>query len=199
MGARAGQLEQFVETLQVSLWENPIVADQVRLAILTFNDSATLSMPLADITEMTTLPSLRAAIRGGTRYAPIFDLLKEVALQDERLLAARGTWVRRPLIIFISDGAPTDNDAIWLSSHKMLMDSVRPMILAIGLPGADPQIISTLANFGSRMFDSLGEASSVLIRWLVSIEHSVMIEDRQRSSLDTIGRALSLPDLDFWL
>ncbi|MGW4194609.1 vWA domain-containing protein [Streptomyces sp. NPDC005004] len=123
---------------------NPSVADKTRFALIGFATQATVLQPLADLSELTQLPSLSAG--GWTAFGAAFRLLRSTIEADVDALKAEGHDVYRPVVFFLSDGNPTDDD--WHAALDDLNASrYAPKIIAFGISDADPAIISEVANF----------------------------------------------------
>jgi uncharacterized protein YegL len=123
---------------------NPSVADKTRFALIGFSTQASVLQPLADLSELTQLPSLSAG--GVTSFGSAFRLLKDTIDKDVAALKADGHDVYRPVVFFLSDGIPTDDD--WRTALKDL-NAFRyaPKIIAFGISDADAATITEVANF----------------------------------------------------
>lgn len=123
---------------------NPSVADKTRFALIGFSTQASVLQPLADLSELTQLPSLSAG--GVTSFGAAFRLLKDTIDKDVAALKAEGHDVYRPVVFFLSDGIPTDDD--WRTPLKDL-NAFRyaPKIIAFGISDADAATITEVANF----------------------------------------------------
>ncbi|MEV5811342.1 vWA domain-containing protein [Streptomyces mutabilis] len=123
---------------------NPSVADKTRFALVGFSTQASVLQPLADLSELTQLPSLSAG--GVTSFGAAFRLLKETIEKDVTSLKADGHDVYRPVVFFLSDGIPTDEG--WRTELKEL-NAFRyaPKIIAFGISDADAATITEVANF----------------------------------------------------
>ncbi|MFE2571172.1 MULTISPECIES: vWA domain-containing protein [Streptomyces] len=123
---------------------NPSVADKTRFALIGFSTQASVLQPLADLSELTQLPSLSAG--GVTSFGAAFRLLKDTIEKDVAALKADGHDVYRPVVFFLSDGIPTDHD--WRTALQEL-NAFRyaPKIIAFGIEDYDAAIITEVANF----------------------------------------------------
>ncbi|MBX4173787.1 vWA domain-containing protein [Streptomyces geysiriensis] len=123
---------------------NPSVADKTRFALIGFSTQASVLQPLADLSELTQLPSLSAG--GVTSFGAAFRLLKDTIEKDVTALKADGHDVYRPVVFFLSDGIPTDEG--WRTELKEL-NAFRyaPKIIAFGVSDADAATITEVANF----------------------------------------------------
>ncbi|MGW5211147.1 vWA domain-containing protein [Streptomyces sp. NPDC004051] len=123
---------------------NPSVADKTRFALIGFSTQASVLQPLADLSELTQLPSLSAG--GVTSFGAAFRLLKDTIEKDVAALKAEGHDVYRPVVFFLSDGIPTDEG--WRTALDDL-NAFRyaPKIIAFGISDADAATITEVANF----------------------------------------------------
>ncbi|MFI7020223.1 VWA domain-containing protein [Streptomyces sp. NPDC050164] len=123
---------------------NPSVADKTRFALIGFSTQASVLQPLADLSELTQLPSLSAG--GVTSFGAAFRLLKDTIEKDVAGLKGEGHDVYRPVVFFLSDGIPTDEG--WRTALSEL-NAFRyaPKIIAFGISDADAATITEVANF----------------------------------------------------
>ncbi|MGJ3561749.1 vWA domain-containing protein [Streptomyces sp. INA 01156] len=122
---------------------NPSVADKTRFALIGFSTRSVLQ-PLADLSELTQLPSLSAG--GVTSFGAAFRLLKDTIEKDVAALKAEGHDVYRPVMFFLSDGIPTDEG--WRTAlNDLNAFRYAPKIIAFGISDADAATITEVANF----------------------------------------------------
>jgi uncharacterized protein YegL len=136
------------------LGRNPILADKVRFGLVDFSDVAQVLLPLCDLLDPNlTLPGL--AVRGGTSYAAAFRALRKQIEQDVLQLKADNFSVHRPAVFFLSDGAPTDEEAEWRAAFAELTEYDRqtntgfamyPNVIPFGVANADPKILQQLIH-----------------------------------------------------
>lgn len=123
---------------------NPSVADKTRFALIGFSTQASVLQPLADLSELTQLPSLSAG--GVTSFGAAFRLLKDTIEKDVAALKAEGHDVYRPVVFFLSDGIPTDEG--WRTAlNDLNAFRYAPKIIAFGISDADAATITEVANF----------------------------------------------------
>lgn len=145
---------EIVPTLVEVLAQNPILADKVRFGLIDFSDTAQVLLPLCDLLDPNlALPGL--AVRGGTSYAAAFRALRKQIEQDVLQLKADNFSVHRPAVFFLSDGAPTDDDAEWRAAFAELTDYDRqtgtgfamyPNMIPFGVANADPKVMQQLIH-----------------------------------------------------
>ncbi|MER6264652.1 MULTISPECIES: vWA domain-containing protein [unclassified Streptomyces] len=143
-GGGVDAINSALPDLHQEISTNPSVADKTRFALIGFSTQASVLQPLADLSELTQLPSLSAG--GVTSFGAAFRLLKDTIEKDVADLKANGHDVYRPVVFFLSDGIPTDEG--WRTDLKEL-NSFRyaPKIIAFGISDADIATITEVANF----------------------------------------------------
>ncbi|MFI1417702.1 VWA domain-containing protein [Streptomyces sp. NPDC020731] len=144
---------------------NPSVADKTRFALIGFSTQASVLQPLADLSELTQLPSLSAG--GVTSFGAAFRLLKDTIEKDVAALKAEGHDVYRPVVFFLSDGIPTDEG--WRTALDDL-NAFRyaPKIIAFGISDADAATITEVANFKAFIQQSDSISPAVALREFAS-------------------------------
>ncbi|MGW1728137.1 vWA domain-containing protein [Streptomyces sp. NPDC002306] len=144
---------------------NPSVADKTRFALIGFSTQASVLQPLADLSELTQLPSLSAG--GVTSFGSAFRLLKDTIEKDVAALKGDGHDVYRPVVFFLSDGIPTDHD--WRTALREL-NAFRytPKIIAFGIADADAATITEVANFKAFIQQDASITPAVALREFAS-------------------------------
>ncbi|MFE9662984.1 MULTISPECIES: VWA domain-containing protein [unclassified Streptomyces] len=161
---------------------NPTVADKTRFCLIGFSNDAKVLQPLVDLSDIDTLPGLAAG--GLTAYGEAFRTLRTCIEADVTTLKAEGHDVYRPVVFFLSDGGPTDDD--WQQAHKELIDArYRPNIIAFGIGEADRATIGHVANFRAFMQqDQSVSAAQALREFAASLTRSIV---RSASSIPADG------------
>lgn len=128
-----------------ALTREPSTADLVRVCLIDFSDDARVVLPLSEVYDINSPPTLAA--RSATNYSAAFRLLRQVIPDDVAGLKHEGFRVFRPLVFFLTDGAPNDRD--W----RAVLDELRspdfrqrPTIVAVGFGSADPTIIREIGK-----------------------------------------------------
>lgn len=146
-------LNQLLPQLRDELVRNPVVGDMVRFGLLDFSDEATVVLPLTDIRAVEVLPTLSP--RGGTSFVAAFELLRQQIESDYAQLKADGFTIKRTTAVFLSDGAPTDDDASWRTSFEKLTaydpeshegNRLFPNVIPIGIGDCDREILGELRH-----------------------------------------------------
>jgi uncharacterized protein YegL len=99
---------------------NPVVADRIRLGVVTFSAGAEVALPLCDLGLLDGVPAL--VPRGLTSYAAAFAFLRATIETDVAQLVADGFRVFRPAVFFLTDGRPTDTGPAWRAALAHLLD-----------------------------------------------------------------------------
>ncbi|MFI9783050.1 VWA domain-containing protein [Kitasatospora sp. NPDC051984] len=141
------ELADGLVSLHEALRGAPMISAKVRLAILGFSDDVEERLPLSDVRNELQLP--RFVIRGLTCYGAAFEDLLARIPDDVRRLKQQGYQVHRPVVFFLSDGAPTDGES-WREPHGRLVDRsitrAAPNIIAFGVGQAEPRTIAEIAT-----------------------------------------------------
>lgn len=162
-----------LEALRGELVRTREAAARTRLGIIGFSADAEIRLPLSDLSSLHVLPKLRA--RGGTRYGPAFDLLRETIEQDIFLIKANGGTVYRPMVFFLSDGRP--NDEQWRTAYRQLASPAfesRPNFIAFGLGDCNLETIKHIATYGAFQADGSMSVASALKEVASSLATSIM-------------------------
>ena len=158
-------LTSFIESLNAHLPEfhetlitEPATAEMIRFAIYGFSSRVVDWLPLSDMLSVTSLP--RLLTDGAAAYAPIFEVLRHVLHQDIKSLRQENFQVHRPIVVFVSSGAPVDFE--WRHAHRQLTNRLvtpfAPTLVAIGLAGAESSpVISELASHPDLAYVSTSE------------------------------------------
>ncbi len=138
-------VNQGIKELFQEIHSDPIVDAKARVGIITFNDAARVVLPLTRLSSIKNSPGCVAS--GSTSYAAAFRLLKTQIETDVPKLKAEGLRVHRPMVFFMSDGAPNPED--WKSSLAALTDQsfeFRPNIVSFGVAGAEASVIKEVST-----------------------------------------------------
>ena len=151
MDGKIDTLNQLLPQLRDELVRNPVVGDMVRFGLIDFSDEATVVLPLTDVRAVEVLPVLET--RGGTSYAAAFNLLKQQIESDYAQLNADGFTIKRTTAVFLSDGAPTDDEPTWRGAFDSLTrfdtethEGFRlfPNLIPIGIGDAERDVLGEL-------------------------------------------------------
>ena len=185
-------LNDMLELFRIGFINHPAVGDIARLALVSFSDTATLDVPLADIVELKAMPILTAD--GNTAYGVAFDLLASVIPSAVRALGAKGYKVLRPTIFLLTDGCPNDNAESRRDAYRRLVDPENrwtPNIAVFGLGTADQQVCRNVAHGRGKAFFPLNgmDVAESLKRIIPEIIVSVI------RSVDAAAAGEPVPDL----
>ena len=133
--------------LRAAIGEDPAIAEVIRFGMVTFSDVARTVLELCDLSIVEEVPEVRTG--GRTSYGAAFDHLRRTIEGDYQNSRAEGDRWYRPAVVFISDGQPTDDPAIWRAAHARLVDPGwrrHPNILAFGFGSADAGVLAEVSE-----------------------------------------------------
>lgn len=191
-------VNEAIEILLRGIQDDLILAESVKVAIIQFAFDSHEVLALSDVRDIGSYPSIVAG--GGTDYGAAFRLLRRLIPRDIRKMREAGERVFRPVMVFITDGSPTDND--WpaaLAELKAPEFRERPTIIAFGLGSADPSVLREIGNEGGDAFVvssrlSTSEAIRSILLGLAAVLSSIV-----QSSTAPDGPAIAIPLSDDWL
>ena len=144
MGPNGGiaAINQALPELHATLAADPLVVDKSRLSIIAFSDNAEVILPLCKVTDVADMPGVTEG--GLANYGTAFALLQSTIESDVNRLKSQGFLVHRPYVFFMSGTEPSDS---WeLAYQRLINHTYRPNIVAFGVDGADPAILSKIAT-----------------------------------------------------
>lgn len=125
------------------LKQDPYALETVWVSVIVFAGKARTVVPL---TELMSFYPPRLPIGGGTSYEKGLEhLIQSLDSEVNKSTAeTKGDW--KPIVIFISDGAPTDQDSSWMTRWQNgWKNKVQSIALAIG-SGLDMSLLERFAN-----------------------------------------------------
>lgn len=150
------EFQQMIPDLVMSLAESRALAKAAWISVIAFGDHAELLCPM---TSLSRPPHVRSPHEGRhTDYAAALSFLADRIRPDRATMEATGagqnyrTRVARPLIFFITDGAPYaagryQPPVDWMPSrNRLIAPPVEARIAAIGLDGAHGGTLHALAT-----------------------------------------------------
>jgi len=147
---------------------DPTVAARIMVCVIGFAAKPTVLQPLRPAAALAELGASR--LDAETNFGLALTLLREMIVQDVRVLKTDHHRVHRPVVFFTSDGRSTD-PTTWPEAFAALADSawpLHPTVIAFGLGAVD---LDTLDRIGtSRVFlrqdgIRLGTALAVSVMW----------------------------------
>jgi len=192
-GGPIDAINQSLPEMHQEIGSNPVVADKTRLCLIGFSDSASVLLPLADLSTLTSMPKLSAG--GGTNYQAAFEVLKTTIDADVAKLKSDGHQVYRPAVFFLSDGHPNRNN--WQAAFQDVTDqnwTSRPNILAFGFGQADENTIRQVATTRAFMANGTMGPADALREFAQSLIKSIVNSATSSAANPSGGVTLSMPD-----
>ena len=203
-GEKLAAADRILPAVVDALAQNPILVDIIKFGLIDFSDEARVQLPLCDVLDpMLTLPSLSS--RGGTSYTAALNTIVTELEGAVASLTSQGFVVHRPVVWFISDGEPSDDEEMWQRALSRLRElSEAPNFIPCAVDGADLNLMASLASRArgaksmpifamDRGFDA-GRAIAGLAEVLISsILHSGSYP-RSGDSAEVLPKSLELPD-----
>lgn len=171
-------LNQALDELVLQIARDPVVDDTVMLSIITFDNDATVRVPLSFPSEIT-LPSLEA--HGYTYYGAALGAYAKAVASDYARLKEQGFRFFRPCVFFLTDGLPVDNwwptfdEVIHYDPKTKQGNRMYPYIVSYGFGEAEAEVLSQLAypNFGPNQGQAFLARHASVQRLLNSIADSI--------------------------
>lgn len=141
------ELNRGLSDLHSALSSAPELSTALRLSVLGMAATTEPRMQLETVTPGTRTPILTG--RPGLSYTHAFQLLTTVLGQDVGVVKAEGVQVLRPIVHFVTGGAPEEGNG-WRDTHRTLTDTTgnpaAPHVIALGLGRADTFAIRNAAT-----------------------------------------------------
>ena len=158
MKNHADLLNESLRSVHRAAYQNPRISEFAHMSIVSFNTDAHLALPMTDIRQVTRLPVVSCS--GRTEYAKAFDLIRQRIDVDIASLNGMNRRVLRPVVFFMTDGAPSDgakpgdpkltpDHQVWRQSLARLIDPAwdrRPHIITFGFGQANASILGQVAT-----------------------------------------------------
>jgi len=130
--------------LWAAIINDPVVNDKARVGVIAFSDTASVVQPLIRPSDADEIPGVAA--QGSTSYAAAFRCLLDTIRTDISNLEAQGhVLLSRPIVLFITGGAPVNED--WRTSFNELMaDPYHPNLFVFGVDGANRDTLKEIST-----------------------------------------------------
>ena len=139
-----------ISELVSSIARKPIMNNIAKISIITFSDSASVIMPLADPSEVAIS---RLAAGHESNYGAAFRVLAQEISADYESLRRTGYHVYRPYVFFLTDGEPSDADWRKTFEETLTAGSMRqagvpydPVFVPFGFRDASAETLRRLAS-----------------------------------------------------
>lgn len=164
-------INEALPDLYLAIAADPLVSDKSRLGILAFSDDAQVTLPLTYVPGLDALPGVEG--RRTTNYGSAFRLLRSTINRDVARLKKERLRVNRPVVFFISDGAPSDDD--WdVACRELQSDRYAPNILCYGVGDANAEVLAKVATIGCFIAEKAVQPGAVLREILRSVTNSIV-------------------------
>jgi len=133
-----------IEKLKNAL-ENSEASDKIWLSVIAFAARAEVLVPLSNDLRVVSLS--KTSLRGEANFGETFQIIRQTINEDIAKLKSDGYGIFRPIVLFISEGKPQDQD--WQLDHASLVEKsnpYRPHIISFGIGSADPKVIHEVAT-----------------------------------------------------
>jgi uncharacterized protein YegL len=184
MAPHIAELNHGLLSLQDALQRESFAAAKVRFSVIGFSDDAFTYLEPADLRSAPQLPELTA--QGRTSYCAAFEQLAYRISVDVPRLKSHGFSVHRPVVFFLTDGAPTDREDWRAVRTQLLSQPAAPNILSFGIGEADPAVvgeIATKAEF-ALVADRRMDTGAAITEFLTSLTQSVISSGNAVASQD---------------
>ena len=144
-GAKLDACNTALPKIHAAIVSDPIFNDRIRIGVISFSDTAQVLLPLSKMTDVVDFPGL--VVKGGTNFGNAFTCLKNTIQTDMVDLQKSGAKMCRPIVLFMTDGEPTDTN--WKEAHAQVADKTWPFsphIISFGLSGAQADTIREVAT-----------------------------------------------------
>ncbi len=130
--------------LKQMMLDEPLVGELARIGIVIFNDEADVAVPLTDLTEVD-MPQFEAT--GATSYRAALQETRSFLEQSIRRIGT-GAQFYTPIVFFLSDGAPLDDEEEWVPEAQALKASgkYRANVVCFGFGDADPHLLTKIGR-----------------------------------------------------
>lgn len=163
-GSRLDMVNKMLPQLWSDLRRSPALSDRVRVSIISFSEDAQDLVELADLAEVEQIPGLSP--RTCTNYGVAFSHLHQTIERDVETLKASGQKVHRPVVFFLTDGAP--NDPGWEAHYDALVDQAfpyHPNVISFGIGEADAGVIEKVATLQAYMTANGASTEEAISAW----------------------------------
>lgn len=172
---------------------DPSIGDRIRCCVIGFADTPRVLQSLHPVDMLTELPEPGYCV--GTNYGPVFTHLRDAIDRDVRQLTAHRLGVGRPIVLFVSDGQPTD-PVTWPAAFAALTDpnwSDKPNVIAFGIGDADQGTLARIGTFGVFLARDGVRMSTALVASLRLARHDLSTSGpHPRRTLSGKGDAMEI-------
>lgn len=144
-GDRIDAVNDLLPTIKSALQLNTFARDLLRVGLVSFSDDVQVDLPITDLTLVEVLPLLET--RGGTMFSGVLRSMRAQIQSDYALLKGDGFQVKRPIVVLLTDGVPTEDRSSWERAFAELTDpsfKQFPNIIPVGIGESDRDVVKQL-------------------------------------------------------
>jgi uncharacterized protein YegL len=135
-----GELRAGLREFRGAAHADPVAAARIRVGVIGLARTPWVLQPLRPPAELIDVTEQSPC--AATLFGPVFDFLHTRIEQDVNALKRTRLTPLRPIVFFVSDGRPADDDA-WPAAHARL---TWPEMIAFGVGAADPDTLSRIGT-----------------------------------------------------
>ncbi|WP_181127905.1 MULTISPECIES: VWA domain-containing protein [unclassified Rathayibacter] len=149
-----GTLRQAVEQLIAMLRSDPETDDTAMLGVISFGDSARVTIPLSRLSSIGAVPELTSL--GGTNFSAAWRAFDQAVRADKKTIFSQKGKIHRPCVFFLTDGEPGDRGEfrnVFLSTQGKDSTKGWPYVVAYGFREAPADVLKDIAypDFGEKL------------------------------------------------
>ncbi|MDQ0248401.1 uncharacterized protein YegL [Sphingomonas kyeonggiensis] len=167
-GRPIDQIHQGLEKLKALIKRDSLVASRVCISVITFGgkgpEPVTLVQDFIDGTDFDQQITLTAG--GLTPMGGAVELALDKQEQFKRDMRASGGTYKRPWIVLMTDGAPTDDYKAVAARCAQMVSQGKLLFWPLATDGADHDVLLEFAGPDGHVFDVAGADLSSMFEWV---------------------------------
>ncbi len=167
-GRPIDQIHQGFEKLKALIKRDPLVASRVCINIITFGgrgpETVTVVQDFVDGIDFD--PSISLIAGGLTPMGGAVQIALEKQEQFKKDVRASGGTYKRPWIVLMTDGAPTDDYKAVAARCAKMVSQGKLLFWPLATDGADHSVLLEFAGPDGHVFDVAGADLSAMFEWI---------------------------------